>query len=757
MTLSKISLRNARRQTGDYLVYLVTVTLSAALIHAFNGLVFSQELIALSSFMENLPTFIILASILVIAVMGWLIHYVTAFMLTRRSRELGTYILIGLEHGQVARLFFLENLAVGGGALVLGLLLGNLIFQVLRAITLSLFHAPYTFSLAVSPRAVALTIVYFAAIYLLVLLKSRRRIQTMNIHDLIYYEKKNEEHFVKKGRNRRRLFTAAILSGIIGIPLLLAGKIPIILLGIACIVFFLYGFFLSFSSGVPAYFEKRPGKKYAGNVLLLFRGLSSKLNTMGLTMATISLLFTVTLICDGMGMLFGALFQSRVDGSTCFDIFIGTEAKDGDVEDSETGITDSAVGAEYSTDGADIPDPYADGSMADRSMANAVIPTVSWDNAAVRPGKAAIDMATPATGADLAVACRNISTADSFPGSILNPESRMESAFPEFQPYLEYIRDEIPLRASMQYYIYRGENAQVTDYIDENAEYYAYYAYDPLMAYSDYAALREMLGYSEVSLEPGHYIVHCMEYLGNLMEDYGKIVSVDGNQLSPGGAYTEHFTQKLWDGNGRGFLLVVPDECLVSRPVSHSVYGVMTSQPLTQEQDDRLEEIHENHEGGSAGLSHFSTGFLTLMTRTSLAREYAAMSACTIFPLYYLALILTMASATILTVQQLDESARYRRQFTLLRKLGMDRREMSQTLGRQCAIYYAMPALPPLLISIPFLCAMSRNFEPGTITGPTHLAGILGTALGLFFLIYFLYILMAYSSLKRSVLPGWHR
>lgn len=699
MTLSKISLRNARRQTGDYLVYLVTVILSAALIHAFNGLVFSQELMALSSFMESLPVFIIMASILVIAVMGWLIHYVTAFMLTRRSRELGTYILIGLEHGQVARLFFLENLAVGGGALVLGLLLGNLIFQVLRAITLSLFHAPYTFSLAVSPRAVALTIVYFAAIYLLVLLKSRKRIRNMNIHDLIYFEKKNEEHFVKKSRNRRKLFTAAILSDIVGTPLLLTGKMPVILLGIACILIFLYGFFLSFSSGVPAYFEKRPGKKYTGHALLLFRGLSSKLNTMGLTMATISLLFTVTLICDGMGMLFGALFQSRVDGSICFDIFIGAEAKGSEAGGSDAGITESAAEAVYSTDSADL-------------------------------------------------------AASAFPGSIQNPESHMESAFPEFQPYLEYIRDEIPLRASMQYYIYQGENAQVTDYINENAEYYAYYTYDPLMAYSDYAALREMLGYSEVALEPGHYIVHCMEYLGNLMEDYEYVVSIGGNQLSPGGVYTEHFTQKLWDGNGRGFLLVVPDECLTSRPVSHSVYGVMTSQPLTQEQDDRLEEIHENCNGGSAGLNYFTTGYLTLMTRTSLAREYAAMSACTIFPLYYLALILTMASATILTVQQLDESARYRKQFTLLRKLGMDGREMSQALRKQFAIYYAMPALPPLLISIPFLCAMSRNFEPGTITGPAHLAGILGTALGLFFLIYFLYILMAYSSLKRSVLPG---
>ena len=205
MTLSKLSLRNARRQAGDYLVYFVTVVLSAALIHAFNGLVFSGELSTLSSFMESLPVFIIMASILVICVMGWLIHYVTAFMLSRRSRELGTYILIGLENNQVARLFFLENLIVGGAALVLGLLLGGLIFQVLRAIILSLFHAPYTFSLALSPKAVILTFVYFTVIYLLVLRKNRKSIRTMNIHDLIYFEKKNEEEAVRKSRSRRSI------------------------------------------------------------------------------------------------------------------------------------------------------------------------------------------------------------------------------------------------------------------------------------------------------------------------------------------------------------------------------------------------------------------------------------------------------------------------------------------------------------------------------------------------------------------------
>ena len=96
MTLYKLSLRNARRQAKDYLVYFVTIIVSSALLYAFNGLVFSDEIRNLSYMMKNLPIFIFLASIAAIFIIGWLEHYTTVFMLLRRSRELGTYILTGL-------------------------------------------------------------------------------------------------------------------------------------------------------------------------------------------------------------------------------------------------------------------------------------------------------------------------------------------------------------------------------------------------------------------------------------------------------------------------------------------------------------------------------------------------------------------------------------------------------------------------------------------------------------------------------------
>ena len=116
MTLSKLSLRNAKRQTEDYLVYFATIIMAAALLYAFNGMIFSREIKELSSGLSMLTPMIVLASMAVVCIFGWLVSYAANFMLTRRSRELGLYILIGLENQQVARLFFLENLAVGGVA-----------------------------------------------------------------------------------------------------------------------------------------------------------------------------------------------------------------------------------------------------------------------------------------------------------------------------------------------------------------------------------------------------------------------------------------------------------------------------------------------------------------------------------------------------------------------------------------------------------------------------------------------------------------
>ncbi len=641
--LSKLSLRNAKRQTSDYLVYFVTVIITAALLYAFNGLIFSPEILKLSTLMRSLPVTIVLASIVVVCIMGWLVQYTTSFMFTKRSREFGTYILIGLENRQVARLFFLENLIVGVFALLLGILLGNLVFQALRAILLALFNITYTFAFTFSFRAMGLTLVYFTCIYLFAQYRSRRKIRSMKIYDLIYYDRLNENAALAKSGRRISTFTVSIIFGITGTLLLLTRSLPTGILGSACIIVFLYGFFLSFSSGVPAWFDRRPRRKYEGQTLLIFRTLSAKLNTMGIVMATIALLFTAVLISQGSGLIFSAIFESRQTAETCFDIFIGTETPTQDCSD-----------------------------------------------------------------------------------------------------LIAYIESSVPVTAAHSYSIYQGTDAHITDYLNENTDYYPCYPYDTWMKFSDYAALRSMLGYPDVAMEPGKYLIHCVPWQKSAVTACAQTIAIGGATLQPGSVHTETLNQRLWNVNGTDFILILPDEAVLSRPVSHNLYAAMTKEPVSEEQYTALCQIRDEREL----YSH-----ITLYTAPQVQAEYASSTAMLVFPLYYLALVLTMTAATILTIQQLSETDRYRRQFLLLKKLGMDRQEMNQALRLQFTVYYAMPAIPPLFVSIPFLLNLCNATDPGVTEGFYRPLNIICITLALFFMIYAVYIVMAYRSLKRNVLP----
>ena len=645
MTLSKLSARNAKRQAKDYLVYFVTVVMAAALLYSFNALTFSQEIKTLSEGMKMLSFMIALATVVVVCVFGWLVAYATKFMLLRRGRELGTYLLIGLENRQVARLFFLENLAVGGCALALGAVLGGLLYQVFRALTLALFKLPYRFSFGFSLPALGLTVVCFSLIYLFALRRSRRYIRKAKIHDLIYSDRLNEGVVIQTGKKRRWIFGASVVLGVAGTFLIMVRNLTIATAGAGCLILFLFGFFLSFASGVPAFFDKRPARKYRGVTLLVFRTLTAKLATMGVLMATIAMIFTATIISEGSGLVFRGLFEGRAAENACFDLYLGV----GDDRD----------------------------------------PSV----------------------------------------------------------YLDYIHENIPVEQSLEYQVYLSGGHTVRDYIEAHTVYYYFnFVQEPVLRWSDYAALRAIAGYRAVELKEGQYLFHCMTYLEEVLRDYREPLTLGDVTLQPGGVYTEHLSQSGGTVNGRGYILVVPDEAVEGLEVHHWAYAAKTVQPVTRAQFYDLWDINERT---SSGISSN-----TITTRAQEEAEMASQTALCVFPLYYLALSLTMTAATILTIQQLSESERYKRQFSLLQKLGMDRREMAKALRTQFAIYYALPAVPPVLIGAPFILHLASLPEPGVMVGASSPGVIVLSALAVFFLVYAVYIVLAYTSLKRNVLPA---
>lgn len=319
--IRKLSVRNAKRQARDYLIYFITITVAASLMFGFNSLIYSKAIQSLSG-LAALPIAIVSASIFIVFIMAWLTGYMMNFMLKKRSKELSIYMVLGIENKKVVRMFLVENVIIGAVAMLAGYLLGSLIYQALSAIILNLIGRQYVLSFSFSLKGAGLTALYFVFIYLLALIRSNRKIRKMNLRDLLYYNEQNEETIVKSVKSSIVLFACGMVCLAAGLFLYI--KSPIaesfdgngngidIVLGTVFFVAFLYLLFVSLPSVLTTMLAQNRKWKYHGSHMILLRTFTAKINNISVTMATLSALFTVSLFLISIGMIFSAVLQQRV-------------------------------------------------------------------------------------------------------------------------------------------------------------------------------------------------------------------------------------------------------------------------------------------------------------------------------------------------------------------------------------------------------------------------------------------------------------
>ena len=122
--LSKLAIRNVKRSIKDYLIYIITVVMAFSLIFAFNFVSFSSDITQLSEMMENLKYAIIFVSCIIVFVIAWLINYTMKFMFEKRSKEFGTYMLLGIEKKDINKMFLSENIVLGLISFVISFFVG---------------------------------------------------------------------------------------------------------------------------------------------------------------------------------------------------------------------------------------------------------------------------------------------------------------------------------------------------------------------------------------------------------------------------------------------------------------------------------------------------------------------------------------------------------------------------------------------------------------------------------------------------------
>lgn len=128
--LFKLSIKNMRKTIKDFAIYVLTLVLGVAIFYMFNSLDSQEAMMQVSSSTRELIKLMItmlgFVSVFVAVILGLLIVYANNFLINRRKKEFGTYMMLGMSKGQISRILLIETIFVGIISLIVGLVIGVL-------------------------------------------------------------------------------------------------------------------------------------------------------------------------------------------------------------------------------------------------------------------------------------------------------------------------------------------------------------------------------------------------------------------------------------------------------------------------------------------------------------------------------------------------------------------------------------------------------------------------------------------------------
>lgn len=340
--LCKIAFRNIRRSFKDYAIYFFTLVLGVAIFYVFNALETQSVMLGLSEYMNEIVKLMngILSgvSVFVALVLGFLIIYASRFLIKRRSQEFGTYMVLGMSKRKISVIILLETVMIGIVSLAAGLVIGVVLSQFTSAIVANMFEADMTdYRFVFSSEACIKTLIYFAIIFLVVMLLDTVMVAKQRLIKLLQARRMTETVKVRKT-------WVAVIVLVAGIVMLawaysmvtvnvskLSDENILIVLSAGALGTAL--FFWSIATIIIKLVQKTSFYSRGLNTFTL-RQFSSAINTSAVAMTVICLMLFVTICVSVSAISLREVMVADIDKTTPIDIeYIATVNDDARTED----------------------------------------------------------------------------------------------------------------------------------------------------------------------------------------------------------------------------------------------------------------------------------------------------------------------------------------------------------------------------------------------------------------------------------------
>lgn len=266
MKIVRLAFLNFKNSFKSYLSLILSLAFTILVFFNFQNIIHSDAFAILGQRNKDYIDMLIQICLTVLlCFLFFFLWYATNVFLTRRKREIGIYIFMGMSNRKIGSLYLVEISFVGATALIMGIVFGALFAGLFQMIMGAVSDITVDVRFGISIQAIKMTSVSFLSMYLFFVLKGFWNITHSSVLNMISAAKQNEYLHVKpvvlllkaalgaivlasgyyyanKG-GRNDILTNALLAVvlvIIGVYLLFGGLIPLVFQMLAACKGFLY-------------------------------------------------------------------------------------------------------------------------------------------------------------------------------------------------------------------------------------------------------------------------------------------------------------------------------------------------------------------------------------------------------------------------------------------------------------------------------------------------------------------------------------
>ena len=312
----------------------------------------------------------------------------------------------------------------------------------------------------------------------------------------------------------------------------------------------------------------------------------------------------------------------------------------------------------------------------------------------------------------------------------------------------------------VEYIIYQNDMEEKDFYGDSLQEVEKAYPYYVsfgnkirFMTIGDYNRIAGLYGKDTYELKEDEYMVIAdykqMVLVRNIPLGRGQSLEINGKKYTPKYKECQEGFVELAAQQLNGGIVLVPDGAVTKDQSSE--WGMSGNYKAAdregkQEQEKRLNQAIKKVQKHSKDTKDS----VSVNTRLDIAQSSVGLGVLVTFVALYLGIIFLISSAAILALKELSESADNRQRYDLLRKIGVDEKDIRKALFKQIGIYFAFPLILAVIHSIVGIQFIHILLET---MGMSSMLASVGMTAVLLIVVYGGYFIITYLCSRSMIRP----